>query len=346
MDTASRWAELTVQHLVRYEALFKLLDEIQTFEEIEAIAKRVSNQWKYFANVTSWRMVVPKGNGFQVVDGFRGEGHVAEVQALSPWDEHHAKLQRPRLIRLAEPLDGPTPPEHLAGRGLVEIEVQAFTRPDRLVGLLSAAALHQPFSDLDKKFIRIFGSHLADRISDILLRRQAMEALTLKATRDQLTGLLSRGTILDRLTTQFALARRTGEPLSVIMVDIDHFKAINDRHGHLVGDEVLREVARCLQCVTRESDSLGRYGGEEFLVVLYPCGAKGVPKAAERFRRSIETAPIPLVGTAPGNLEVTISIGTATTEGRDDSDMQLLIKRADDALYQAKAGGRNRVAAG
>jgi hypothetical protein len=120
------------------------------------------------------------------------------------------------------------------------------------VALLSAAARHAPFSDLDKKFIRLFGSHLADRVSSIVLRRQAMALLIGKATHDALTGLLNRGAILERLTAQWALSARTGQPLSVLLADIDHFKRINDHHGHQAGDEVLCEVSRRLQarCAT------------------------------------------------------------------------------------------------
>lgn len=334
------------QQLVRYEALFKLLDDIQTLDDIEVIARHVAKQWKYFANVTLWRLVVPNDGRFQVIDGFRGEAHIEDVPALSLWDEHHWKRQRPRLVRMADPLEEPAPPDHLVGKAISEIEVLPFARMGRCIGLLSVAARHEPFSDLDYKFIRIFGSYFADRISDILLRRQATEALINKATRDALTGLLNRGTIIERLGDQLALSKRAGKPLSVILADIDFFKVINDSHGHLAGDAVLREVSRRLQAQTLSGDSVGRYGGEEFLFVLYPCSAEEVVKAAERFRRAIAETPVAIESDVPSDIRVTISLGTSSTSGQEDARMENLLKRADDALYRSKASGRNRVAAG
>lgn len=342
-DAGSAWNELAAQQLVRYEALFKLLDDMQGLEDIAAISRQVAKQWKYFANVASWRLVVCQQSGYLVIDGFRGEARIDDVPTLSPWDRYHQTLQRPCAIRMDESPEGPLPPEHLAGKGNVEIRVLPFSRADRFVALLSVASRQEPFSELDSKFIRIFGHHLAERISDILFRRQATEALIHKATRDALTGLYNRGAIMERLEGQLALARRTGQPLSVILADIDFFKIINDRHGHLAGDEVLREVACRLQAQTRDSDNLGRYGGEEFLFVLFPCSAEEVGKAADRFRRAIADAPIHSQA-AVNTIAVTISLGTASTCSQPDVRMDALLKQADNALYHAKANGRNRVA--
>ena len=346
MNTESTWNELAAQQLVRYEALFKLLDDIQGLEDIPAIARRIAIQWKYFASVSSCRLVVFQESGFLVIDGFRGEAHITEEPVLSPWDAYHHSLQRPRVIRMNEPRVGPPPPDHLAYRGIEEVRVFPFLRSGRWIALLSVAARHEPFSELDIRFIRIFGSHFADRISDILLRRKATEALIQKATRDALTGLYNRGAIFDRLEGQLALAKRTGHPLSVILADIDFFKIINDRHGHLAGDEVLREVSLRLQAHLRDSDSLGRYGGEEFLFILFPCGAKEVGKAAERFRIAIAGTPVFWGGDSPAKIEVSISLGTSSTDGQTDVSIDSLLKQADNALYHSKAGGRNCVTVG
>jgi diguanylate cyclase (GGDEF)-like protein len=341
-----QWNDLATQQLVRYEAMFKLLDDIHVIEDIAVISQLIATRWKYFANVTSWRMVIAKDGGFQVIDGFRGEAHLADVQALSPWDKHHWELQRPRLVCGADPLlTGPAPPEHLAGKSITEIQALQFMRMGCCIGLLSVAARNEPFSELDNKFIRLFGDHFADRISGILLRRQALEILTTQATYDALTGLLNRSTIIDRLRSQLAVCKRTGQPLSVILADIDFFKVVNDSHGHLAGDEVLHEVSRRLQMHTREGDSLGRYGGEEFLVVLYPCGEEDVTKAAERFRRAIAETSFGIGSDPPIDLKVTISLGMSTTTGRGDDGMQALLKQVDKALYHSKANGRNRVTA-
>ena len=346
MNAASQWTELTAQQLVRYEALFSLLDDIQVLEDVAEISQLIATRWKYFANVTSWRLVVAMDGRFQVIDAFRNEVQLAEVPALSPWDQHHWTAQRPCLVRMADDLlPGVVPPAHLTGSAVTEIAVLPVTRSERCLGLLSLAARGEAFSELDHKFIKLFAGHFTDRISGILLRRQAMEVLVSKATRDALTGLLNRGTVIDRLGHQLALSARTGQPLSVVIADIDFFKVINDSHGHLAGDDVLREASARLQSQTREGDCVGRYGGEEFLFVLYPCGPREAVQTAERFRRAIADTEF-TISEVPRGLHVTISAGTSCTAGQQGIAMQALLKQADDALYRSKAGGRNRVTAG
>lgn len=340
------WTERAVQQLVRYEALFKLLDELQALEDIPSIARAVARQWKYFASVPSWRLTVANGDRFTVIDGHRGEAQVTGVQYLSHWDAHYWRLQRPHLIRLAEPLPGPPPPDFLAGAAVTEILVLPFMRMGQCIALLSAAARHAPFSDLDGKFVRIFGSHFADRISDILLRERASQVLVDKATKDALTGLLNRGAIIERLHGLLAQSAQSGQPLSLILCDIDFFKVINDGHGHLAGDRVLRDVANRLGGQTRSGDGLGRYGGEEFLAVLYPCAAAEAVKAAERFRRAIADTPFAIETDDARALHVTISLGTACSTGWEAPRAEDLLKRADDALYHSKAAGRDQVTAG
>lgn len=131
----------------------------------------------------------------------------------------------------------------------------------------------------------------------------------------------------------------------MIICDIDFFKIINDSHGHMAGDEVLRQVSHRLQAETRLGDSLGRYGGEEFLIVLYPCNARDAVQSAERFRHAIADTPVSIEGDGACDLKVTISLGTSSTSGDEKVRIEALLKRADDALYRSKAGGRNRVTA-
>ena len=344
MKAAPQWTELTAQQLVRYDALFKLLDAIQVTEEVAQIARLVATQWKYFANVSSYRLVVARHEGFLVIDGSRGDGIVAEVAALSPWDAFHWARNRPRRIRLADRLDGPAPPEHLARAPITEVEVLPFLRMGRCIGLLSAAARHQPFTELDDKFIRLFGGHFAERVFGILLQRHAIDVLTRLATHDPLTGLLNRGAVIDGLERLLAQRRRAGRPLGVILIDIDLFKAINDSHGHQAGDEVLREVAARLQAQTRDADLLGRYGGEEFLVVLFDCSVDSLSASAERLRCAIADTPFAVGGDMACLRHVTISLGTAgllSDGAQAPAGAQALLKRADEALYRAKADGRN-----
>ncbi len=228
-------------------------------------------------------------------------------------------------------------------RSIVEIMCLPFARQNQCVGLLSVGARHHPFNELDTKFIRLFGATLTDRISDLLLRRKATDILINKATRDPLTGLFNRGAVIDHLEHQLALSRRDGKPLSVILIDIDFFKVINDTYGHLPGDEILREVASRLRAASRTSDSLGRYGGEEFLLVLYPCNQEEAVISAERFRKVIAEIPFVITGNEPVQITVTISLGAASSENIPSSGIQALLKHADTALYRSKANGRNRV---
>jgi diguanylate cyclase (GGDEF)-like protein len=343
MSTCSHWNDLTAQQLVRYEALFELLGVLQADDDLLRIAGEVSRRWKYFANVASWRLQLANGRrGYLLLGGARGEGSIEEVGSLPPWEAHHCNTQRPCRLR-ADALGAlPTPPDPLCGRGISEIEVIPFSRDKQCLGILSVAARHVPFTELDNRFIRTFGSYLTDRISDIILRREATAVLFEKATRDALTGLTNRGTLLEHLGKHFALAQRTGECLAVIIADIDHFKHINDLHGHQAGDLALQEVARRLQVATRNGEQVGRYGGEEFLFVLYPCSPQQAAYVAERMRATIANTPINLPDTTEG-IPVTISLGTASTFDHEDERIEQLLGRADAALYRSKAAGRNRV---
>jgi len=188
---------------------------------------------------------------------------------------------------------------------------------------------------------------------DRLLRaiRANQEQLTRLATTDALTGLANRRRLLAEMDKELSRADRSGRPLSVLMIDLDHFKDINDRCGHAVGDAVLVAVAaRCLARL-RAIDLCGRIGGEEFVVLLPEADAEGALTTAERLCADLAETPI---DTACGPLGVTISIGVATHRPRspqadetvrDDviRRTQTLLQRADDALYRAKASGRNCV---
>lgn len=157
---------------------------------------------------------------------------------------------------------------------------------------------------------------------------------------DELTGLPNRRAALARLDDELRLARRLGRTLSVLMVDVDHFKHINDTHGHAVGDDVLRHLARTLGATLRARDHLGRLGGEEFLVVLPDTSVGHTERIAERMREAIADTPCP---TSAGPIDVTISVGVATAQAPDELPATL-VERADEALYRAKRLGRNLVA--
>ena len=333
----------TTLQLLRYEALFKLIDDISGLDDIQTIARQVTTRWKYFANVAGWHLVLALGDVFKVIDGFDGVAQVSEVSALSVWDQYHAQLRHPRLLAAADLEERNAMPESLNGKLVSEISVIPFRRGAEVIGWLSTAARHEPLDELDKKFIRLFGRHLADRISDLLLRQLALRALTELATHDALTRLLNRGTVIKELASKLAMSKRTGEPLGLIMIDVDFFKRVNDQYGHQAGDNVLREVSSRLQQRTRDGDNLGRYGGEEFLVVLYPCNEPEIAAAAERLRLAVAERPVSLGGDLSNAIDLTISLGTTWCRGHDTIRMEALLKQADDALYHAKTVGRNCV---
>ena len=157
---------------------------------------------------------------------------------------------------------------------------------------------------------------------------------------DRLTGLYRREVVLDALRREIRRAARTRQPLSVIMMDVDHFKAVNDHFGHQTGDRVLAEIGRRLAEAGRAVDWLGRYGGEEFLAVLADSDILGAELAAERFRTSVSALP---VETGRAHRVVTLSAGVAAYDGGEEwTTTETLIGAADAALYRAKAGGRNR----
>jgi len=161
------------------------------------------------------------------------------------------------------------------------------------------------------------------------------------AVTDQLTGLYNRRYLGSHLKAMFDRAKQARKPLSLLVLDIDHFKSINDTHGHDVGDEVLREFARRMTDNIRSIDLACRYGGEEFVVVMPDTDQDFAAMVAERLRKAVSEEPVEVYGGEKA-LPVTVSIGLAVT-GEGVAGPQALIKNADDALYRAKEGGRNQV---
>ena len=166
------------------------------------------------------------------------------------------------------------------------------------------------------------------------------QQLRVKATRDALTGIYNRGTIIDLLEREIARQKRDQQPFAMLFADLDHFKKTNDTYGHLAGDAVLCEIARRIASALRPYDSLGRYGGEELLLVLPVCDAVSAVEVANRIRNKIAFDP---VVTEFGLIPTTLSIGVAVMSQTNSETLNDLIKRADDALYSAKKLGRNRV---
>ncbi len=181
-------------------------------------------------------------------------------------------------------------------------------------------------------------SHLAMVLDNARLSQRLLELSTL----DGLTRQLNHRVIYDRLTQELERARRYRLPLSVVLCDFDHFKEVNDTHGHLAGDAVLREGAAVLRRCLRSTDLLGRYGGEEFLAVLPQVDLAGARMAAERLRVGLESQPVRIPG--GGEVKITASFGVASRDELANLESgDVLVSLADGRLYEAKAAGRNRV---
>ena len=213
------------------------------------------------------------------------------------------------------------------------------SKEDIVAGLESGADdyLVKPF-DTDELKARLRTGerilHLEDRLVE------AREEMRFKATHDHLTNLWNRGVIVDLLSRELTRSKREDGCTAIVLGDVDHFKDINDTHGHLVGDQVLQEVARRLLFSVRSYDFVGRYGGEEFLVVLNNCRPDAVFTRAEEIRKTVCTRPIQ---TDAGTLGITMSLGVLLDRDWGHRPADELLREVDAALYAAKTAGRNCV---
>ena len=216
----------------------------------------------------------------------------------------------------------------------------ARTESQDLVEGMEAGAddyLTKPFNAQELRVRLRAGRRILDLQQQLM---EAREALRVQATHDALTGLLNRGRVLEVLLTEIARSERELRPLALLMVDLDRFKQVNDTLGHTAGDAVLREAARRMKAATRPYDSPGRYGGEEFLVVLPGCSARDACAQAERIREAFAGEAFIAGGRT---LALTCSVGVASRDVCVAGDADRLIREADAALYAAKNQGRNRV---
>ena len=230
----------------------------------------------------------------------------------------------------------------LAWAGLAGVLGWTVSDPAQLatsrMNAATATALAMLISVLSwRHFVRteLLQRALAESNRQLQAQRTELERL---ANKDALTGLLNRREFERQAALELARTRRLGSPLALIMLDLDHFKAVNDTHGHAVGDQVLTEAATRMSRTIRQTDRLARWGGEEFVLLSPDTGCESAHFLCEKLRRAVGDAPIPGMGSS-----VTVSMGAAVARGDGLPDWQELLKVADEALYQAKHEGRNRV---
>lgn len=275
---------------------------------------------------TDGHTVVEAVNGAEAIDACREyRPDVILLDVEMPVLDGHATLERLK----ADPQLKDIPVVFLTGR---------VDTADVVNGLRLGAHdyLRKPF-EANELMARVSAALRTKWLQDELRTRNA--ELDRVARIDMLTNIYNRRHLDEHLRSVISAARRHDRTIGVLLVDIDHFKDVNDEHGHLAGDAVLREVAARLQRAIRTEDALGRWGGEEFLAVLTDTPPEGVRVMAERMRQVIAAAPFTLDDGS--QIRVTVSVGH--TNGTEDAEV--LVHRADDALYVAKAEGRNRVAA-
>jgi diguanylate cyclase (GGDEF)-like protein len=218
----------------------------------------------------------------------------------------------------------------LTGSGTEEVAVQALQ--EGAIGYLSKNNLSQ------EKLVDTIDAAL-DKWTRLRQARADREELERLANFDPLTGLYNRQAILGKLHELINHAKRYKEDFSLSMLDIDHFKKVNDRYGHLTGDEVLEKIASLIYRNIRDTDIAGRYGGEEFIIILPQADSSAAMVVAERIRNIIENAE--MKDSAGNVFAITVSLGISIWEHGEDA--YSLISRADEALYNAKENGRNRV---
>ncbi|HEY1657377.1 MAG TPA: diguanylate cyclase [Candidatus Sulfotelmatobacter sp.] len=224
------------------------------------------------------------------------------------------------------------------GQYTYAILLTAKSKKDEMLEAMDAGAddfLAKPFDPLELKARLLVGKRIIELQKRLVLANQSLE---FAACHDYLTGLWNRAEIRAFLHQELARARRDRTHVGIVLADIDHFKKVNDTLGHEVGDVVLKNIATCLRESLREYDKVGRYGGEEFLLVIPGCDLLNTARRANQIRENVAQLPIRV---ANRTMTVTISMGATVAES--SNDLEELVRRADTALYRAKRNGKNRL---
>jgi diguanylate cyclase (GGDEF)-like protein len=281
----------------------------------------------YFWEETSEQMLLRGVRGVEKVSDSLSRGNV-----LNFWVN---KYSRPMLLSRGYHPQSDAVLEEMGAGSVLVVPLVLNNRTLGSMQLFSQASA--AFTDEDAQLLWI----LALVAENMLSREHANEGLLTFAFTDYLTGLKTRGYFEQQLELEIKRSERKKAPLALLMIDIDYFKSLNDRYGHHVGDQVLRDVSSLLTKDMREIDTVARYGGEEFVIILPETSAASAARVAQRVRRNVENAKF-FAGTSAAVEQLTISIGIAVFP-HDARFKRDLIECADAALYDAKSRGRNQV---
>jgi len=274
-----------------------------------------------------WLALLPKGSHAPLfVHGSAAEGPACEEAARAAFKAPAARAAQTTFDQRPTPGGG-------AASALALLSNIVFAGAP--IGQLALAPTSRGLSRADERLLTVLTTELAGPLQMTELHEDARRL----ASTDSLTGLLNRRAFLDGLERERSRADRHGFPLSLILIDVDHFKRINDQHGHASGDLVLRGIADALLRVARRSDYVGRWGGEEFVLALPQTSGAGAMVAAERLRVGVQRVVHHV--SSDVDLRVTVSVGVASSES--PWSLPPLLSAADEAMYAAKARGRNRV---
>lgn len=270
----------------------------------------------------------PTGSGWRILLSYAGFGYVMARLIADVRVPVRAEFGRAAWLGVVVP-------------GLVIVLLLVLLAVRQALSLGAPQEMHSTSSGVGLMPLYLFGSALFNFGFMVLLTQRLLLKLKRASRRDALTGLENRGAIDATVQHQWAQSSRGAAGFALLLIDVDHFKRINDAHGHAVGDQVLEHVASVIAAQARQADSVGRYGGDEFIIVAPQSTLAGAAQAAERLRMAMEAEPI---HARASDLRVTLSIGVAATTSEDVAVADVLA-RADRALYRAKAKGRNRVEA-
>lgn len=319
------------ESLVQRRALYRAARAVNEIEDLATQLQTLTEQAAH-AVQAHYVLLVMLDRQPETIGALFQAGQVASVPPIT----YDALLAQPavRQAMLTRRLVLDKPPS----ANDLEIGVAPILYRGELLGVLLAhrAGDADGFRRREGRLLVALASHAAFAI----INARLFDDVRYLAMTDELTGLANRRHFLQQSEQSISHAQRLGQPLTALMVDIDHFKQVNDTLGHAAGDDVLHNIAQTLQQEIRSSDLLARYGGEEFAVLLHNTTLPDAAQIAERLRHRVAQTPI---ATAQGARQVTVSIGIAELEADTLSAMALL-EDADMALYRAKNGGRNRVA--